>query len=667
MFYAKLAFTNIRKNGKFYYPYLITCIFTVAMYYIMCFIAFNSGLNKMSGADNLKKMMGFGSYIVAIFSFIFLIYANGFLVKRRKREFGLYNILGLEKRHIGKIMFFESFYVMLGSLIAGILAGIMFSKLILMIMGRILKFDIKIGFNISETGIIKSIILFAVIFSIILLANLNSVRKTNPIELLNTSAAGEREPKTKWLITLVGVITLFFGYGIAITIKSPLAALMMFFVAVVLVVIGTYCLFISGSITFLKILRKNKNYYYKTNHFTSISGMIYRMKKNAAGLASICILSTMVLVVVSTTVSLYAGEEETLNYRYPYDISIKKMYSKPDMDTRHAENEKFLKKFLKDISDNNQKVKEILAYEEWSTYAEGKNNTFEYMHSSSSSLADYYWFDMIHAGDYEMMTGKKYDLSENEVVVCSKYFKTGDKIKLGNMEFDVVDTVKKFPLEDELGEAVLGDIMKTCYMVLADETVMDSVYLDALSGNEDEIASDIDFVINVNLEGTDEEKLDFYVNHIKNNEGYKSNMSTECRQSNRNHFYMTFGSFLFLGIFLGFLFLIITVLIIYYKQITEGYEDRQRFEIMKKVGMSDAEVRKSIKSQILTVFMLPVIVATCHVAGAFNMIIKLLAILNLINIHLFIICMVCTILAFIIIYAAVYLLTSRIYYGIIKS
>ena len=324
MFYAKLAFTNIRKNGKFYYPYLITCIFTVAMYYIMCFIAFNSGLNKMSGADNLKKMMGFGSYIVAIFSFIFLIYANGFLVKRRKREFGLYNILGLEKRHIGKIMFFESFYVMLGSLIAGILAGIMFSKLILMIMGRILKFDIKIGFNISETGIIKSIILFAVIFSIILLANLNSVRKTNPIELLNTSAAGEREPKTKWLITLVGVITLFSGYGIAITIKSPLAALMMFFVAVVLVVIGTYCLFISGSITFLKILRKNKNYYYKTNHFTSISGMIYRMKKNAAGLASICILSTMVLVVVSTTVSLYAGEEETLNYRYPYDISIKK-------------------------------------------------------------------------------------------------------------------------------------------------------------------------------------------------------------------------------------------------------------------------------------------------------------------------------------------------------
>lgn len=661
MFYAKLALMNIRKNGKFYYPYIITCIFTIAMYYIMCFIAFNHGIEKMSGADNLRLMMSFGSWIVAIFSFVFLIYTNSFLMKRRKREFGLYNILGLEKRHIGVVMFFESFYVMIGSLFTGIITGILFSRLVLMIMSRIFKFDIKIAFNISEEGIIKSVLLFAVIFGVILIGNLISVRKTNPIELLHTSSAGEREPKTKLLLTLVGITTLIAGYGIALSVKDPLAALRICFVAIILVVVGTYCLFISGSITLLKLLKKNKRYYYKTSHFTSVSGMIYRMKKNAAGLASICILSTMVLVVISTTVSLYIGEEDALVYRYPYDISLQMKYTSETMDTRYEENQKIYDKFLSNIENNNQKIKDIMVYEKYAPYAIKKDDVFETADNlgSVSISDDIYFFEMIPAKDYQALTGKKCDLNKNEVIVCSKYFKTGDKMKFGNTELEVKDTVSEFPLEKDGENAILNGL-KVCYIVLADGTAMNQI-VHAMPTD-----TKISYCINANLEGTEEDKLDFFINHIEKDESYQD-VYLECRQKNRDNFYMTYGSFLFLGVFLGLLFLTITVLIIYYKQITEGYEDKQRFEIMKKVGMSEAEVKKSIKSQILTVFMFPIIVAACHVAGSFNMITKLLAIFNLVNVHLFIICTICTILVFILVYAAVYLLTSKIYYGIIKS
>lgn len=666
MFYAKLAFTNIRKNGKFYYPYLLTCIFTIAMYYIMCFVAFHPGLDEMRGADMLKQVMGFGRWVVAIVSFIFLIYANSFLMKRRKREFGMYNILGLEKRHIGKIMFFESVYVVIGTLTAGIVSGIIFGRLILMIISRLIKFDNKIGFSISNEGIITSIVLFAVIFSIILIGNLNSVRKTNPIELLHTSAAGEREPKAKILLTLVGIITLLAGYGIAIKVESAVTAVSMFFVAVILVVIGTYCIFVSGSISFLKMLKRNKNYYYKINHFTSVSGMIYRMKKNAAGLASICILSTMVLVVISTTVSLYIGGEDSLRRSYPYDISVIKEYKQETLDTREEENERISNRFLTDISNSGMKTNEIQAYEDYYAYTQKSGDRFEVLGTnlnSISKLSDCFIFEMLHAKDFEKLTGKRYELAENEVLVYSKYFKKGDKIKLDDMEFDVVESLKDYPVKDELSE----EIAKVCYMVLPDENVMESIYMEVLRKHEDKAAGSINYNFNVNLDGSDEEKLEFYIDNIQDNEEYSTNFQTKCRQKGRDNFYMMNGSLLCLGIFLGLLFIIITVLIIYYKQITEGYEDRQRFEIMQKVGMSEAEVRKSIKSQILTVFIFPIIVAVCHIAGAFNMIKKILVLLQLFNVQLLVICTVCTILVFVVIYMIVYLLTSKVYYAIIKS
>lgn len=664
MFYAKLAFTNIRKNGKFYYPYLLTCIFTIAMYYIMLFIAYNPGLEKMRGAVMLKEVMGFGSYVVAMISFIFLVYANSFLMKRRKKEFGLYNILGLEKRHIGKIMFFENVYVVIGTLAAGIVSGIIFSRLILMVMSRLMRFDVRIGFNISTKGIIRSVVLFVVIFAIILIGNLNSVRKTNPIELLHTAAAGEREPKTKILLTLIGIGTLLAGYGIALRVESALTALTMFFIAVILVVIGTYCLFISGSITFLKMLKRNKKYYYKINHFTSVSGMIYRMKKNAAGLASICVLSTMVLVVISTTVSLYIGGEDSLKTTYPYDLTVSKACNQESLNTRQAENEQILDKLLGDISKNEMEISKLRVYEDYYVLTRKKEAGYEYLStnfSTVSSLSDCVLFEMINAQDYEEMTGIKCDLAENEVLAYGKGFKKGEMIRLGSMEFRVADTVKEFPVRDEQSEGMVT----VCYMVLPDKGAMDNIYLEVMEKCGDNGGA-IHYNINVNLNGTDEEKLDFYDNNIKDNAEYE-NLSVDCQQKARDSFYMMNGSLLCLGAFLGLLFIIITILIIYYKQITEGYEDRQRFEIMQKVGMSEAEVRQSIKSQILTVFILPIIVAACHVLGAFNMIKKILMLLNLYNVKLFIICTICTLLVFVLIYMAVYLLTAKIYYRIVKS
>ena len=321
-FYPRLAVTNIRKNGKFYIPYLLTCIGTVAMFYIMCFIVFNEGIDTMPGSGSLTAMMGFGSVVIGIFSAIFLFYTNSFLIKRRKKEFGLYNILGMEKRHISRVMFYETLFTGIFSITAGLFCGVIFSKLAVLLFYRLLTFSVPMGFFISGTGMAITTVLFSGIFFLILLSNLFRIRLSKPIELLHGGNTGEREPKTKLFLAIFGTLCLGAGYIIAIVTESPVDAIFLFFIAVVLVIIGTYCLFIAGSIVLLKTLRKNKNYYYQKNHFIPVSSMLYRMKQNAAGLASICILCTMVLVMVSGTVCLYLGVDDALENRYPTDVAL---------------------------------------------------------------------------------------------------------------------------------------------------------------------------------------------------------------------------------------------------------------------------------------------------------------------------------------------------------
>ena len=321
-FFPKLAASNIKKNGKAYIPYILSCVMTVAMFYIVKSLSYNPGLKNMVGSSTMMTMMSMCSVMIALFAIIFLFYTNSFLVKRRKKEFGVFNILGMEKSHIAKTMAWENFYVTLISIAGGLVIGIALDKAMFLLIAQVLNEEISLGFFISDKAIISTVVMFCIIFLLILLNSISQIQTANPIELLTAGNAGEREPKTKWVLTILGLLSLGTGYYIALAIKNPLTALVYFFFAVILVIIGTYMLFTAGSIALLKILRKNKKYYYKTKHFTSISGMIYRMKQNAVGLANICILSTAVLVMVSSTSSLMLGMQDVIATRYPDDFIV---------------------------------------------------------------------------------------------------------------------------------------------------------------------------------------------------------------------------------------------------------------------------------------------------------------------------------------------------------
>lgn len=667
-FYPRLALENIRKNGKFYYPYLITCIFTIAMFYIISFLSFNTGLDVIRGGESLRIILKFGMGVIGIFSFIFLIYSNSFLTKRRKREFGIYNILGMEKKHIAKIMVIENIYTTIGTLIAGILSGIVFSRLMLMILSKMVRFDSKIKFDISVTGILITVAVFVMIFMIILIGNLIAIGRSKTIELLSGSNVGEKEPKTKLLIAILGVTMLVIGYYLAMTTESATEALKRFYIAVLFVIVGTYFLFIAGSIAILKILKNNKKFYYKVNNFTAVSGMIYRMKKNATGLASICILSTMVLVVVSTTVSMYAGVEDEMKYRYPNDMTIEKIYRFSEVDNIEGmdeSNEDFREIILNTVAKTGIQVKHFRAYEECTittTYENGKYNYIGYYGND-----DTHEFHVISAKDYENLTGEKIELNSDEVYIYSADKKVKDEFTIGNYSFKVKGRIAKFDME--------VDYMRNMHLlVVKDSEVLRQIYLDkcdklgiTAENSEDEDVKPVCYMMKIDFNASDEKISGCYSKILDACDKLNYDVMFSCRAYVKDEFYTMYGGLLFIGIFLGILFLSITVLIIYYKQITEGYEDKERFDIMQKVGMSHSEVKKSIKTQVLMVFMLPIVAATIHVAGAFKMIKNILMTLNLKNDSLFIRCTLGTIGIFVIVYAVVYLLTSKVYYNIVEN
>lgn len=655
LFYPRMAVTNIKKNSKFYFPYFLTCISTVTMFYIMHMISINKGLSKMPGAGSLKTVMGFGTVVIGIFSTIFLFYTNSFLMKRRKKELGLYNILGMEKKHIAKILLLETMITAVGTITIGLLSGIVLSKLIFLILFKVINFSVPLNFFISTSSLVGTVLLFTGIFFVTLLWNLLQITMSKPIELLKGGNIGEREPKSKVLITIIGLITLGAGYFIALTTESPLDAIPLFFVAVVLVIIGTYCLFTSGSIALLKMLRKNKNYYYKTKNFVSVSGMIYRMKQNAVGLANICILSTMVLVMLSTTVSLYIGVEEQLENRYPKDLAM----------TLYQPTEKEITLALQAVKDtvdrNHMPINNLLDYRYLSFVAKKVGDTF-ITDREANSMDNLQKLFFITEDEYTRVTGEEIHLSENEVLIHSSNGKMSDHFNLFNKEYRILQHLSSFPLRGEYTSIVLN----IHYIVVKDQATLNEIYENQLEAYSDR-ASEYQYYLSFDMEGEKEEKIDIYrevVQELREIEDVA--FSIENRQSMEDEIYVFYGGFLFLGLFLGTLFLMATVLIIYYKQISEGYDDKDRFEIMQKVGMSLEEVKNSVKSQIIKVFFLPLMMAIIHIIAAFKMITKLLAVMNLTNIPLFMICTVATILIFGLIYGVVYSLTAKVYYRIVS-
>lgn len=578
--YSRLAFTNIKNNKTLYMPYIISGMVMIAMFYVMMFLDNSKGLSKVPGADALASIMGLGCGTIAVFSYIFLFYTNSFIIKRRKKEVGIYNILGMEKRHIARVLIIETLTVALAAIASGIIAGILFSKLMIMFLYRIMNIKAQINFTVSASAIVNTILIFGVLYFLTLIYNLMQVKLANPIELLRGGNVGEKEPKSKWLIAIIGLGCLAGGYYIAITTKSPLQVLSLFFVAVLLVIVGTYLLFISGSIVILKALRKNKKFYYNKKHFAAVSGMIYRMKQNAGGLASICVLSTMVLVVVSTTVSMYAGMEGELKQRYPSDISVYSWYKEVPADVN-------LDDALKEAAADSDKI-----------IADSACNV-----KDSKSYTYFSWTVFREGTEFKPVLSYDNDIS-------LLYFVTGDEI-------DEMETGFKESLNKKIPQLDTGSV--------------------AVYGTK-KFNGDI-----INLLGK------------------------EFKVAAREQIYVLYGGLFFIGIFLGTMFLMVTVMIIFYKQISEGYDDKARYEIMEKVGMSNDEVKKSITSQVRMVFFLPIILAACHLAAAFPLLRRLLVMFNLTDIKLIAICMSATFLVFVAIYYIVFKITSRAYYRIVGN
>lgn len=654
--YARLAAVNIRKNGRIFAPYILISIFTIAMFYIMVFIAGNEGVSKMPGAQALSVILVMGSVVIGIFSFIILLYTNSFLMKRRLKEIGLYNILGMGKRHIARVMSIETIFVALFTIVTGLLTGILLSKLMLALLLKLLTFTVPFGFEISPVALGVTALLFAGIFFATLLINLGRIGLSKPIELLYGGNVGEKEPKTKRLLAVIGFIALAVGYTIANVTDNPLQALGLFFIAVILAILGTFCLFTAGSIAVLKALRKNKGYYYKTKHFTSVSGMIYRMKQNAAGLANICILSTMVLVMLSTTVSLYIGMEDALRSRFPksFEITVPHL-SRDDADALERTIDRIL-------TENKTAVRNVACYryEGWTMTESGSRFTLlnEFIVTTLAGFTVIF----IPLEDYNRLQGKAASLAEDELLLhISKGSYDGDSVSFGAAVYRIRE---KLP-DLNVPEKYALSLNEVFYFIVPGEQTVRDIYA-ALGGTE---WNGLSFYCGFDADGDgpSQRALAETLRRTLNTAGGEDvPVYVTNAEENRYTFLSVYGGLFFLGIFLGALFVMATVIIMYYKQMSEGYDDKKRFEIMQKVGLGRDEIKATIRSQVLTVFFLPLAAAGIHIVAAFKMITKLLYLLNLNNVHLFAVCTLGTFALFAVIYAAVYALTARTYYRIVS-
>lgn len=667
--YFKLAKTNLSNNKPFYIPYIISSIITVAMLYMMSFLSDNKGLNKIMGADSLASIFRLGVGIIVIFSYIFLFYTNSFIIKRRKKEIGVYNILGMEKRHLSKVLFVETIYSAIISLVCGIIVGIAFSKFILMVLYGIIGIHKTVEFFVNIHGIILCVVSFGILFLLTFLYNFMQIKLANPIELLRGTNVGEREPKTKIFMTIVGVVCLAIAYYIAITTENPLKVLTLFFVAVLLVIIGTFALFTAGSIALLKLLRNNKKFYYNKRHFMAVSGMLYRMKQNAAGLASICILSTMVLVVISTTVSMYVGIQDELMARYPNDVCVTVDYNSvidksseiekaifDEIDSAEVKNKKafsYLSVFVGQKGDDFTTDKEHLSYQNsYLFYILSKDDFIKKDSSFKDKIGN------ISKGEAVVVLNKKYD--KKDIKIFGKNYKVNKSFEhtedndlymistLNGLGYIILDNDESVQELYDMQEKMLGK---------GANYYTNKIRFDFKSGNKKQKAAAYKKIDNV---------VKKYFKENKNDKKEISSYWVESRQENEQNFYLLYGGLFFLGIFLGTMFLMVMVMIIFYKQITEGYDDRERYQILEKVGMSSREVKDTIKSQIRIVFLLPIFAAAVHVTAAFPMVNRILKMLNLNNEKLFAGCLAATIIVFAVIYYLVFKVTSRAYYKIVK-
>lgn len=665
--YARLAAGGIRRNGKLYIPYILTCSLMVMIFYIVNFLSKNPLLDGMRGGEIMKEMMTIGIVIMVVFSAIFLFYTNSFLIKSRKREFGLYNILGMGKRSLARIMTWETVMVYLMSMVLGLGAGILFSKLAELIAVKIIMGEAQYQFSVSGISVIACLIVFAVIFFLIHLNVLRQVFMAKPIELLHSENAGEKPPRANWFPAVLGAFMLTAAYYMAVTIEEPMTAMFGFMAAVILVIVATYLLFMAGSVVICRVLQKNKKYYYRTNHFVSVSQMSFRMRKNGAGLASICILSTMVLVTLSTTICLYMGEGEILEQRYPRDI-VTSVYGLPESETASY------RESVEEIAEKHGVSPEnVLAYSYADLSGAIIGNRFDMKNTDMNEVSlDLRSVYVVPIADYNALYGTDISLSDGEAAV---YFKGKgfdyDEIQLDDWgSYRITQRLDRFTITG-MDSATVTD---TIYLFVKNYSDLDSLNSFQNSISEvygGRISNKVFYYYCFDLDCDDSVRLE--INKALTDEfGAEDHpltyewLSTECRAFEYEEFFGLYGGLFFLGVIFGGVFILAAVLIMYYKQISEGFDDRARFEILRKVGMNDRDIRRAVDSQVLTVFFAPLISAGIHMIFAFPMLTKLLGLFAMRDTgFLALVTLVCY-AVFAVLYVVVYAVTSRSYYRIVS-
>lgn len=663
-FYPKLAFDAMRKNRRLYIPYLFTGAGMVAMFYILTFLGENAGKAVQTGITTMRAVLGLGTWVVAFFSLLFLFYTNSFLMRRRKREFGLYNMLGMGKGNLSVVLLWENLFALSFSLVVGLLAGIALSKLAELGMIRLLRGETDFDFPVSITGICRTVVVFVPIFLLLYLNGLCQLRFSTAIALLRSENTGEKPPKGNWFLGILGLLLLGAAYYMAVTCTDAVMALLLFFVAVMLVIAATYLLMIAGAVLLCRILQRNKRYYYKPNHFVSVSSMVYRMKRNGAGLASICILATMVLVMLSSTTALYFGGEDSLRERFPREINICLYF--PDTEPFSGENVDSLRDGLRGtVWRHGVEPVNLLDYREVTFTAALLEGVLHIQLMPDGLMSHMVRVQLIPLSDFNAITGAGKTLAKGEVLVSAYRTETsGDTVSFSDgLSFHVKEQLEELALGRDQAANLLPS------MIIVTPDFEEAVTL--LAGGDEFGALDPRWNYSFDTGLDEERERALFQDLMDQVKGISSERrfgySLERRNADREDFYATYGGFLYLGILLSIVFLFATALIIYYKQITEGYEDQSRFELMQKVGMTRREIRKSVNSQLLTVFFLPLFGAGLHMAFAFPMLRTLLLLFNLNNVSLFAFTTGVSFLAFACFYLLVYRGTSNIYYKIVSG
>ena len=667
LLYPKLAVNSIKKNHRIYLPYILTCAGMIMMYYITSFLTVSSFVKEMQGGTTMHMLLYMGCGVMVVFSAVFLFYTNSFIIRRRKTEFGLYNILGMDKRNISRILLWETFLIYVSSLVVGITCGVLFSKLAELALTKMLGGAASYTFNAEPKSIIHAMVYYAVIFLLILINSLRQIHLSNPIELMKSENSGEKPPKANYFLAVSGALILGAAYFLAVYIQNPLEAIFVFFVAVIMVIAATFMLFVSGSVALCKILQKNKRYYYKTNHFISVSQMAYRMKRSGAGLASICILSTMVLVTLSSTICLYIGEEDMLARRYPRDIVVE-TYSTDEKVvswSRSAVNTA-LEKF-------GETPENILHY----TYLDisgglvGSEIILDPNRRDEVGNSDIRQLFIITLADYNRLMDRNETLSDGEALIY-----TTKK----DYDFDTFTIAEygTFNIKEHIDAVVPNGIdaaqmTPSVFIFVKDEAVVKElyelqlgIYGNASSYMHDYYAFDLSCDADKQIEITKEMTDNIAKIRAEHPDDW-AGVGLDGLESGRSNFYAIYGGLFFLGILFGTVFIAAAVLIMYYKQISEGFEDKSKFSILQKVGMTKSEIRKSINSQVLTVFFAPLAAAGVHMAFAFGIVSRLLMLFGLTDKKLFAIVTLCCFVLFGILYTAVYIITSSSYCKIVSD